>query len=118
MNKVILTGRLTRNPEIKYSQGTEPIGITNISLAVQRKFKKDGEPDADFMNCIAFGKTAELISKYCSKGKKIGVIGYFKTNSWTEENGAKKFATEVIIEEVEFLEKKEEKNNEEDKEDN
>lgn len=112
MNKSIITGRLTKDPEIRYSQGAEPKAITRISLAVPRKFKKDDEPDADFINCVAFGKTAELICKYFSKGKKIGIIGYFKTNSWTEENGQKRTSIEIIIEEIEFLEKKEEINEE------
>ncbi len=107
MNKVQLVGRLTKEPEIRYSQSAEPIAITRFSVAVSRKFKKDGEPDADFINCISFGKTAEFIGKYFNKGRMIGVVGCIRTNSWTDNNGQKRKSTEVQVEEVEFLEKKE-----------
>lgn len=107
MNKVQLIGRLTKEPEIRYSQSAEPIAITRFSVAVSRKFKKDGEPDADFINCISFGKTAEFIGKYFNKGRMIGVVGCIRTNSWTDNNGQKRKSTEVQVEEVEFLEKKE-----------
>ena len=106
MNKVILSGRLTRDPETRYSQGAEPIAITRISVAVNRRFKKEGEPDADFINCIAFGKTGEFISKYFTKGRMIGISGNIRTNSWTDQNGQKRYSTEVFIEEAEFLESK------------
>ena len=107
MNKVQLVGRLTREPEIRYSQSAEPVAITRFSVAVSRKFKKDGEPDADFINCISFGKTAEFIGKYFNKGRMIGVVGCIRTNSWTDNNGQKRKSTEVQVEEAEFLEKKE-----------
>lgn len=107
MNKVQLIGRLTKEPEIRYSQSAEPIAITRFSVAVSRKFKKDGEPDADFINCISFGKTAEFIGKYFNKGRMIGVVGSIRTNSWTDNNGQKRKSTEVQVEEAEFLEKKE-----------
>lgn len=107
MNKVQLVGRLTKEPEIRYSQSAEPIAITRFSVAVSRKFKKDGEPDADFINCISFGKTAEFIGKYFNKGRMIGVVGCIRTNSWTDNNGQKRKSTEVQVEEAEFLEKKE-----------
>lgn len=107
MNKVQLIGRLTKEPEIRYSQSAEPIAITRFSVAVSRKFKKDGEPDADFINCISFGKTAEFIGKYFNKGRMIGVVGCIRANSWTDNNGQKRKSTEVQVEEVEFLEKKE-----------
>lgn len=106
MNKVIISGRLSKEPDTRYSQGDEPIAVTRISVAVNRKFKKDGEQSADFINCIAFGKTAEFISKYFSKGKMIGIIGNIRNNSWTDQSGQKKYSTEVYIEEVEFLESK------------
>lgn len=106
MNKVILAGRLTRDPETRYSQGAEPIAVTRISVAINRRFKKEGEPDADFINCIAFGKTGEFISKYFTKGRMIGISGNIRTNSWTDQNGQKRYSTEVYIEEVEFLESK------------
>lgn len=107
MNKVQLIGRLTKEPEIRYSQSAEPIAITRFSVAVSRKFKKDGEPDADFINCISFGKTAEFIGKYFNKGRMIGVVGCIRTNSWTDNNGNKRKSIEVQVEEAEFLEKKE-----------
>ena len=73
MNKVQLTGRLTRNPEIRYSQSAEPVAVTRFGVAVNRKFKKDGEQDVDFINCVVFGKLAEFIGKYFTKGKMIGM---------------------------------------------
>lgn len=106
MNKVIISGRLTRDPDIRYSQGAEPIAVTRISVAVNRRFKREGEPDADFINCIAFGKTGEFISKYFSKGKMIGIVGNIRTNTWTDQSGQKRYSTEVYIEEAEFLESK------------
>lgn len=107
MNKVNLTGRLSREPELRYSQSAEPIAITRFTVAVPRKFKKDDEPNADFINCVAFGKTAEFIGKYFNKGKMIGIVGSLKSNSWTDNNGQKRISTEVQVEEAEFLEKKE-----------
>ena len=106
MNKVIISGRLTRDPEMRYSQSAEPLAVTRFSIAVNRRFKKDGEPDADFINCVSFGKTAEFISKYFTKGKMIGVVGSLRTNSWTDNNGQKRVSTDVQVEEVEFLESK------------
>ena len=111
MNKVQLTGRLTRNPEIRYSQSAEPVAVTRFGVAVNRKFKKDGEQDADFINCVTFGKTAEFISKYFTKGKMIGIVGSIITNSWTDDKGQKRYSTEVKVEEAEFLEKKENSDN-------
>ncbi|MDE6357176.1 MAG: single-stranded DNA-binding protein [Eubacteriales bacterium] len=106
MNKVIISGRLARDPDIRYSQGAEPIAVTRITVAVNRRFKREGEPDADFIGCIAFGKTAEFISKYFTKGKMIGIAGNIRTNSWTDQSGQKKYSTEVYIDEAEFLESK------------
>ena len=106
MNKVIISGRLTRDPEMRYSQSAEPLAVTRFSIAVNRRFNKDGEPDADFINCVSFGKTAEFISKYFTKGKMIGVVGSIRTNSWTDNNGQKRVSTDVQVEEVEFLESK------------
>ena len=106
MNKVIISGRLTRDPEISYSQSAEPIAVTRIGVAVNRRFKRDGEPDADFINCVAFGKTAEFISKYFTKGRMIGIVGTLRTNSWTDNNGQKRTSVDVQIEEAEFLESK------------
>lgn len=106
MNKVVIAGRLTRDPETRYSQSSEPLAIVRMSVAVNRRFKKDGEPSADFINCVAFGKTGEFISKYFNKGKMIGIVGRIHTNSWTDNNGQKRYSTEVLIEEAEFLESK------------
>ena len=103
MNKVQLIGRLTRDPETRYSQSTQPIAVTRFSVAVNRKFKKDGEPEADFINCVSFGKTAEFISKYFTKGKMIGIVGCIRTNSWMDSaTEQKRFSTDVLVEEVEF----------------
>ncbi len=114
MNKVQLIGRLTRDPELKYTQSTEPVAVTRFSVAVNRKYKRDGEPDADFFNCITFGKTAEFVSKYFSKGKMIGVAGSIRNNSWTDNNGQKRISTEILVDEVEFCgSKTEEKNTQE-----
>ena len=111
MNKVQLTGRLTRNPEIRYSQSAEPVAVTRFGIAVNRKFKKDGEQDVDFINCVVFGKLAEFIGKYFTKGKMIGIVGSIITNSWTDDKGQKHYSTEVKVEEAEFLEKKENSDN-------
>lgn len=106
MNKVILAGRLTRDPELRYSQSAEPVAVARFSIAVNRRFKRDGEPDADFFNCVAFGKIGEFISKYFTKGKMIGVVGSIRNNSWTDNNGQKRISTEIFVEEAEFLESK------------
>ena len=111
MNKVTLTGRLTKDPEIRYSQSAQPVAITRFSIAVNRKFKKDGEPDADFINCLSFGKLAEFIGKYFTKGKMIGIAGSIVTNSWMDDIGQKRYSTEIKVEEAEFLEKKESSDN-------
>ena len=109
MNNVTLMGRLTRDPEIRYSQSAEPIAVTRISVAVNRRFKKDGEPEADFINCVSFGKTAEFISKYFTKGKMIGIVGSIVTNSWTDDKGQKRYSTEVKVDEVDFCGDKEDR---------
>lgn len=106
MNKVILMGRLTRDPEIRYSQGEQSMAIARFSLAVDRKFKQDGQPTADFINCIAFGKTAEVIKKYVTKGTKIAVVGRIQTGSYTNKDGQKVYTTDVVIDELEFCESK------------
>lgn len=106
MNKAILIGRLTRDPEIRYSQGDNPFAIARYSIAVARKYKKDGEPDCDFINCIAFGKNGEFAEKYLHKGTKIAVAGRIQTGSYTNKEGQKVYTTDVIIEEHEFCESK------------
>lgn len=107
MNKVIIVGRLTRDPEIKYSTGENATAIARFSLAVNRKFKNDeGNYDADFINCIAFGKTAEFIEKYFSKGMAMGIAGRIQTGGYTNKEGQKVYTTEVVVEETEFVESK------------
>lgn len=107
MNKVILMGRLTKDPEIRYSQGANGSTATaRYSLAVDRKFKQEGQPNADFINCIAFGKLGEFAEKYLHKGTKIAVVGRIQTGSYTNKDGQKVYTTDVVVEEQEFAESK------------
>ena len=107
MNKVILMGRLTRDPEVRYTQGDNAMAIARYSLAVDRRFKKDGdEQTADFINCIAFGKAGEFAEKYFRKGTKIAVVGRIQTGSYTNKDGQKVYTTDVVVEEQEFAESK------------
>lgn len=106
MNKVILMGRLTRDPEIRYSQGATPTAVAKYSLAVSRKFKRDNEPDCDFINCVAFGKLGEFAEKYLHKGIKIAITGRIQTGSYTNKDGVKVYTTDVVVEEQEFAESK------------
>lgn len=106
MNKVILMGRLTRDPEIRTSVATNTT-TARLTLAVDRRFKKEGEQQtADFINCIAFGKTAEFIERYLHQGTKIAVVGRIQTGSYTNKDGQKVYTTDVVIEECEFVESK------------
>ena len=106
MNKVILMGRLTRDPEVRYTQGDNAMAIARYSLAVDRRFKRDGEPDADFINCVAFGKAGEFAEKYLKKGTKVAVVGRIQTGSYTNKDGQKVYTTDVVVEEQEFAESK------------
>lgn len=106
MNKVILMGRLVRDPEVRYSQGEKSTAIARYTLAVDRKFKRDGEPNADFINCIAFGKNGEFAEKYLHKGIKILVEGRIQTGSYTNKDGVKVYTTDVVVESCEFAESK------------
>lgn len=112
MNKIILMGRLVRNPEVRYSQGEKPMAIARYTLAVDRKFKRDGEPTADFINCIAFGKNGEFAEKYLHKGIKILVEGRIQTGSYTNKDGVKVYTTDVVVENCEFAESKNANQNE------
>ena len=106
MNKVILMGRLTRDPEIRYSQNGEQMCIARYTLAVDRKFKKQGDGQtADFISCIAFGKSAEFAEKYLKQGTKIAITGRIQTGSYTKD-GNKVYTTDVVVEEQEFCESK------------
>ena len=106
MNKVILMGRLVREPEIRYSQNEKATAIARYTLAVDRKFKREGEQDTDFINCTAFGKNAEFAEKYLRQGIKILVEGRIQTGSYTNRDGIKVYTTDVIIESCEFAESK------------
>ena len=107
MNKVIIIGRFTRDPEIKYTTGENATATARFSLAVNRRFKnKEGDYDADFINCVAFGKTAEFIEKYFTKGMAIGITGRIQTGSYTNKEGQKVYTTDVVVEETEFVESK------------
>ena len=104
MNKVILLGRLTKDPEIRYSQAAEPVAIARFTLAVTRRFKKEGESDADFIYCVCFGKQAEFVEKYIKKGMQIAVVGRIQVRSFDDASGQRKWSTEVVVEEIEFTE--------------
>lgn len=104
MNKVVLIGRLTRDPELKFTPGAGT-AVATCSLAVDRRIKKEGQPEADFINCVAFGKTAEVMAQYLSKGRLIGVSGSIRTGSYEAKDGTKRFTSDVIIDEFQFLEK-------------
>ena len=106
MNKVIEIGRLTKDPEIRYSQGANTTCVARYTLAVDRKFKQEGQPTADFINCIAFGKLGEFAEKYLHKGVKIAVTGRIQTGSYTNKDGQKVYTTDVVVEEQEFCESK------------
>lgn len=106
MNKVILMGRLAKDPEVRYSQSAEPLVIARYSLAVPKRFKKQGEPDADFINCVAFGKNGEFAEKYLKKGQMISVVGRLQVRSWQDNDGKKRWSTEVVVEEHYFAESK------------
>ena len=109
MNKVILMGRLTRDPEVRYTQATNTM-VTSFTLAVNRRFVKQGEErQADFINIVAWNKTAEFVSKYFSKGQQVGVIGRIQTRNYDDEQGVKHYITEVIAEELYFAGEKKEK---------
>ena len=106
MNKVVLVGRLTRDPEVRYSQGDSATAVARYTLAVNRKFKKDGEPTADFIPCVVFGRSAEFTEKYFRKGMQVAVSGRIQTGSYTNKDGNKVYTTDVVVEEQEFAESK------------
>ena len=106
MNKVILMGRLTRDPEVRYSQGEQATAIARYTLAVDRRFKRDGDQTADFIGCVAFGKLGEFAEKYLRKGTKVVVTGRIQTGSYTNKDGQKVYTTDVVVEEQDFAESK------------
>ena len=104
MNKVILMGRLTRDPEVRYSAGDNSMAIARYTLAVDRRFRRDGEQTADFIGCVAFGRSAEFAEKYLRQGTKLVVTGRIQTGSYTNRDGQKVYTTDVVVEEQEFAE--------------
>ena len=105
MNKVILMGRLTRDPEVRYSQGENAMAIARFTLAVDRRFRRD-DASTDFIGCVAFGKNAEFIEKYFRQGTKALITGRIQTGSYTNKDGQKVYTTDVVVEETEFAESK------------
>ena len=110
MNKVILMGRLTRNPEVRYTTGHDPLCIARYTLAVDRRFRKEGEATADFISCVAFGRPGEFAEQYFKQGMKVAISGRIQTGSYTDRDGKKIYTTEVVIEEQEFAESKSSQN--------
>ena len=106
MNKIILLGRLTNAPEVRYTQGQNGMAIGKFSLAVNRKYKRENEPEADFFNCTAFGKQAEFVEKYLKQGTKILLSGRVQNDNYTNKEGQKVYSVQIIAEEIEFAESK------------
>lgn len=104
MNHLILMGRLTRDPEIRYTNGGKTVG--SFSLAVDRRFKSEGQPEADFFNCVTFGKQAEFVEKYLHKGTKILLAGEIQNNNYKDQNGVQHYSMQVLVNEIEFAESK------------
>ena len=106
MNKVILMGRLTRDPEVRYSQGNSQTIVARFSIAVDRRFKREGEPDADFFNCTCFGKQAEFVEIYLHKGVKVVLSGRIQNDNYTNKDGQMVYSVRVMVDEIEFAESK------------
>ena len=107
MNKWTGTGRLTKDPVIRYTTGENKTAVASFSIAVDRRIKREGGPDADFFDCTAWGKTAEFMEKYWKKGMKAAISGRLENESWTDKEGNKRISTKIIVDEIEFCEKKE-----------
>lgn len=106
MNKVIQMGRLVADPEIRVTQGDNATTIAKFTIAVDRRYKREGQPDADFHSCVAFGKTAEFIEKYFTKGRKIAIVGSLEDNNYTKDDGTKVYNKQIRVEEVDFADSK------------
>lgn len=107
MNKVILIGRLTRDPDVRYSTGSQPVAIARYTLAVDRRQRtQEGQQSADFISCVVFGKGAEFAEKYLHQGTKIAITGRIQTGSYTNRDGQKVYTTDVVVEDQEFAESK------------
>ena len=106
MNKVILMGRLTRDPEVRYSAGDNATAVARYTLAVDRRFRRDGEQSADFIGCVAFGRSAEFAERYFRQGMKVVITGRIQTGSYTNRDGQRVYTTDVVVEDQEFAESK------------
>ena len=106
MNKVVLVGRLTRDPEVRYSQGNNATAVARYTVAVDRRFKRDGEPTADFIPCVVFGRSAEFAEKYFRQGMRVLVSGRLQTGSYVNKDGQRIYTTEVILDDQEFADSK------------
>lgn len=112
MNRVILLGRLTRDPEVRYSQSGDNMAIARFTLAVDRRGKKDNDQQtADFIGCVCFGRQAEFAEKYLRQGTKVAVTGRIQTGSYTNKDGQKVYTTDVVLDDIEFAESKNASNN-------
>lgn len=109
MNKIILLGRLSKDVEVRYTQANNTM-VASFTLAVNRRFKQEGQPDADFINIAAWSKLAEFCSKYFKKGQQVSIVGRLQTRTWEDENGQKRYVTEVVAEEAYFADSKKEEN--------
>ena len=110
MNRVILMGRLVRDPDVRYTQGQSQIAVARFTLAVDRRYKKENEQSADFISCIAFGKIGEFAEKYLNKGIKIVIDGHWQTGSYTNKDGKKVYTNDCIVENIDFAESKKAEN--------
>lgn len=106
MNKVILMGNLTRDPEIRYTQGEKSMAIARFSLAINRRFSRDGETNVDFFNCTAFGRQAEFVEKYFRQGSRMLLVGRIQNDNYTNKNGEKVYSVQIMADEIEFAERK------------
>ena len=108
MNKVMLLGRLTRDPEMRYATGNSQLAVTRFGIAVQKRKTSSNDTDVDFFNCVAFGKTAENISRFFTKGRKIAISGRIQNNNWEDNNGVKHYGVDIIAEDFDFCDSKNE----------
>lgn len=106
MNKVIFMGNLTRDPEIRYTQGEKSMAIARFSLAINRRFSSEGETNVDFFNCTAFGKQAEFVEKYFRQGSRMLLVGRIQNDNYTNKNGEKVYSVQIMADEIEFAERK------------
>ena len=109
MNKVILLGRMARDPEVRFTQGNEPMAVCRFAVAVDRPYssrRTEGDATADFINCVCFGKRGENIGQYFHKGNRIAITGRLQVSNWQDNNGQKRYSTDVIVEDFEFCENK------------